>query len=188
MGGKNKNTHGGSGYKKFANKSFQPNRTNTRLRVSDNDSEIYAIVLKMVGFGTFKCYCIDGKERLGHIPGKFKGRNKRENMVEMGKWVLIGLREYCSKGDQCDLLEIYSDSDKMRLRDSVENNWRLLDEQDRTKPDENEDSDVEFGTERDFERARIEEEMKTSKLETIRMGVKDDDIAVVDDVINVDDI
>ena len=31
---------------------------------------------------------------LGHIRGKFTGRGKRDNMLECGKWVLIGLREW----------------------------------------------------------------------------------------------
>lgn len=183
--GKNKNVHGGSGYKKFANKSFATNKTTNRLRISEDESEIYAIVLKMHGFGTFQCFCIDGKSRLCHISGKFKGRFKRDNMVEVGKWVLVGLRTWCSKTDQCDLLEIYADSDKKRLKENVNCNWQTLEEQDRTKTEEELESDIIFGTERDFERARLEEEMKSNTLQTVQMSeTKDEE----DWAISVDDI
>ena len=73
--------------------------------------------------------CVDGYERLCHIRGKFTGRSKRENALSQGTWVLIGLRQWdadkefaskVSKTDKkiqkCDLLEIYSASERDKLR------------------------------------------------------------------------
>jgi hypothetical protein len=72
---------------------------------------------------------VDGYERLCHIRGKFTGRSKRENALSQGTWVLIGLRqwdaekEFASKVSKtekniqkCDLLEIYSSSEREKLR------------------------------------------------------------------------
>jgi hypothetical protein len=59
------------------------------------------------------------------IRGKFTGRNKRDNMIDSGIYVLIGLREWvneCSGGagqtniNYCDLLEVYNSSERDILR------------------------------------------------------------------------
>lgn len=89
-----KNTQGGSSHKKFARKFNTGGIKNNKLRVSEDEGEIYGIVIKMLGNNMFHCHCMDGIIRLGHIRGKFTGRGKRDNMVECGKWVLIGLREW----------------------------------------------------------------------------------------------
>ena len=109
-----RNTQGGSSHKKFGRKYTTGAKSN-KLRVSEDEGEIYAIVTKMLGNNMFHCFCIDGSIRLGHIRGKFTGRGKRDNMVDSGKWVLIGLREWDSgsgsaiastksKLQKCDLL------------------------------------------------------------------------------------
>jgi translation initiation factor 1A len=193
-----KNVHGGSGHKKFANKYNNNNGPrNNKLRLSEDDGEIYAIVSKMLGNGMFFCHCIDGIDRLGHIRGKFSGRGKRDNIVEVGKWVLIGLREWDNvstvlkqKKQQCDLLEIYLDTDKMRLRESVSIDWKVLDDNDLSKKEELNDSDIVFGSDRDFERERLLKEMKTSTMETITMKLENnnEDEVNVDTEINVEDI
>lgn len=201
-----KNTHGGSGHKKFASKHFNAPKNN-KLRTSEDEGEIYAIVTKMLGNGMFHCYCMDGTTRLGHIRGKFSGRGKRDNMVESGKWVLIGLREWdvpseknttLSKGkekekeklQQCDLLEVYSDTDKQRLKETATENWLLLENNDVTKKyqgDNSTDNDIIFSTERDFERDRLLEEMKSSNTEKIilKLGQENEEEA---EEVNIDDI
>lgn len=179
-----KNTTGGSSHKKFARKHTSGAKSN-KLRVSEDEGEIYAIVTKMLGNNMFHCYCIDGIIRLGHIRGKFTGRGKRDNMVEGGKWILIGLREWdvpseksssLSKGkekmQQCDLLEVYSDMDKHRLKESVSENWNILESNDVTKTNLREavgDDDILFGTDRDFERDRLIQEMQSSTTERITL-------------------
>lgn len=204
-----KNTHGGSGHKKFARK-FTNGSNNNKLRVSEDIGEIYAIVTKMLGNNMFHCYCIDGTLRLGRIRGKFTGRGKRDNMVEGGKWILIGLREWdvpsekstgVSKGkikmQECDLLEVYSDMDKQRLRETVAENWSILDSNDICKTILGESGYIEdddlFGTDRDFERDRLIKEIKSSTTEKIILRIgepKEEAIAVQhsEQEINIDDI
>jgi initiation factor 1A len=140
-----KNTFGGSSHKKFARKHFSGVKNN-KLRISEDEGEIYAVVTKTLGNGMFHCYSIDGKIRLCHIRGKFTGKDKRDNLIECGKWVLIGLRQWdipseksgsLTKGkekmQQCDLLEVYNDIDKQRLRESVSENWVILDNNDKSR-------------------------------------------------------
>ena len=194
-----KNTQGGSGHKKFGRKFTTSAAKNNRLRVSEDDAEVYAIVTKMLGNNMFHCCCIDGITRLGHIRGKFTGRGKRDNIVQGGKWVLIGLREWDTstekssakvKMQQCDLLEVYSDSDKLRLKDSISEDWSILDKNDVSRTATAETSDeidgFIFGTERDFERERLIEEMKSATAERITMRI--DENAACEEEINVDDI
>lgn len=161
-----KNTHGGNKHKGFARKYTIAKPSNT-LRVSNDGNEKYAIVTKMLGNGMFHCYCIDNVQRLGHIRGKFSGRGKRDNIVVVGGWILVGLREWdtgsggeTKKMQQCDLLEVYSDMDKERLKDGVDENWSVLNSQDVTKVKDSDDY-VTFGTDRDFERERLIAEMNS---------------------------
>jgi translation initiation factor IF-1 len=101
--------------------------TKSGLRISQNKSEIYGVVKRLNG-NTFDVTCIDDKERRCFIRGKFKGRGKRDNIIEVDKWVLIGLREFQQvpselvlvngkkEMEMCDLLEVYSSSEKETLK------------------------------------------------------------------------
>jgi translation initiation factor 1A len=125
-----KNTSGGSKTKGQARKfaTFKPSNA---LRLSQDDFEVYAQITKMLGGAMCHCDCIDGKTRLCHIRGKFRGRGKRDNLITTGTWVLVGLRDWeagkeNSKGklENCDLLEVYSEQDKERLKSTVTSvNW-----------------------------------------------------------------
>ena len=125
-----KNVSGGSNNKKFARKNTAPSgRTNSKLRVVEEDGEIYAVVTKIFGGKMCQVQCIDGKTRACIIRGKFAGRGKRDNFISAGTWVLVGAREWecTSQEDQkCDLLEIYSDNDRKKLQSSVDANWIAL--------------------------------------------------------------
>jgi initiation factor 1A len=170
-----KNTTGGSGNKKFARK-FTTSKAAIRLRVSDDEGEIYAIVTKLLGNNMFHCYCIDGRLRLGRIRGKFAGRGKRDSMLTPGIWVLIGVREWeidkmedtgkKAKLQECDLLEVYSDLDKERLKDTVNNDWSILSKNDVTNLTNtlDEDAGFSFATDKDIERDRLIDEMKSTTL------------------------
>jgi hypothetical protein len=121
-----KNTKGGSSHKKGARKHTvgSNQRAQNKLRISLDECEIYAQVEKLLGGGMCYVNCIDNKKRICVIRGKFRGRGKRDNTLVNGTWCLIGLRDYLSevadgKFDKCDLLEVYSDSDKARLRSQV---------------------------------------------------------------------
>jgi len=118
-----KNTKGGSGHKsqarKFAGGSAKT--TNKATRFSQDEYEYYAQVVATLGNGMCHVMCKDGKKRLCHIRGKFRGRGMRDNMVKNGVWVLVGGRDFEAertkddkKLENCDLLEVYSDLDKER--------------------------------------------------------------------------
>ena len=121
-----KNTKGGCNGKKVAHKHAVKS-TKSGLRISQNKSEIYGVVKRLNG-NTFDVSCIDEKERRCFIRGKFKGRGKRDNIIEVDKWVLIGLREFQQvpselvlvngkkEMEMCDLLEVYSSSEKETLK------------------------------------------------------------------------
>ena len=124
-----KNEKGGSNGKKVAHKHAVKS-TKSGLRISQSKSEIYGVVKRLNG-NTFDVMCVDDKERRCFIRGKFKGRGKRDNIIEVDKWVLIGIREFQqapkenaiksnSKGkkemEMCDLLEVYSSGEKDTLK------------------------------------------------------------------------
>lgn len=190
-----KNTHGGAGHKKFARKhNSTATSSNTFIRTSQDPNELYAIATKMLGNNMFHCHCIDNKVRLCHIRGRFGGRNKRDNVISAGTWILVGLREWdnssskdTKKLQQCDLLEIYSGISKERLKDLENCNWSILNANDLSKVDtktaESED-DVKFITDRDEEIMRLNEEMKSSASKKITMIEENED----DEDINIDDI
>lgn len=121
-----KNTMGGCNGKKVAHKHAVKS-SKSGLRISQNKSEIYGVVKRLNG-NTFDVSCIDEKERRCFIRGKFKGRGKRDNIIEVDKWVLVGLREFQQvpseivlvngkkEMEMCDLLEVYSSSEKETLK------------------------------------------------------------------------
>ena len=132
------------------------------LRISEDECEVYAIVDVYLGNNMCQVLCIDNVIRLCHIRGKFRGRGKRDNTVSKGSWILVGLREWdiqkiekSKKIQECDLLEVYSDLDKDRLKSNVKNvKWKLFtknengnnedDEDDETFADEFEDMELGF--------------------------------------------
>jgi initiation factor 1A len=194
-----KNVHGGAGHKKFGRKhntQSSGGSSNTFVRTSSDPNEIYAIATKMLGNNMFHCHCIDNKVRLCHIRGRFAGRNKRDNVINAGTWILIGLRDWDSCGkklQQCDLLEIYSESTKERLKDLDDRDWSVLHANDLSKvktdsgagagaTDANDE--FKFMTDRDEEIMRLTQEMKSSATKKITITETTDDY----EEINVDDI
>ena len=192
-----KNTTGGNKSKGFARKHNIGKKDNI-LRISEEEGEIYAIVIKMCGNGMFECYCIDGVTRLGQIRGKFTGKGKRDNIVNVGTWVLIGVREWDIKKEEetnfkaasqstakkeklpkCDLLEVYNDNDKEKLQYEVDENWKLLIKRDPSRLDENDDDNdnslidggFKFSTDKDIEREQLLKEAKQATSEKITMSI-----------------
>jgi translation initiation factor 1A len=119
------------------------------LRISEDKCEVYGMVEKILGNGMCHVLCIDNTMRLCHIRGKFRGRGKRDNTLETGTWTLVGLREWeqnktentksSDKLENCDLLEVYSNLDKERLKSTVKNvKWRLFSKNDDINGDVNE--------------------------------------------------
>jgi translation initiation factor IF-1 len=89
------------------------------LRVATDEAERYAVVSKMLGNGMCYVRLLSGGNGTGDklciIRNKFKGRGKRDNILDSGSWVLVGMREWASKQDTCDLLEVYNDGERERL-------------------------------------------------------------------------
>lgn len=195
-----KNTAGGNRHKKFARKHAS-GKPNNKLRISEDEDEVYAIVTKMLGNNMFHCVGIDDVTRLGHIRGKFTGRGKRDNFVSMGIWVLIGLREWSNNDDktktstknlQADLLEVYTEADKERLIDSVSANWSVLLNNDVTKEVfgiKHSSEAFAFATDKDIERDQLVAAIKSETTQKLNLITKSD-ISEEEDYteIDIDDI
>jgi translation initiation factor IF-1 len=130
-----KNTKGGSGHKAMARKFASVNSSTQKTRVSQDEMEVYASVIRMVGGINCVVKCVDGSERLCVIRGKFRGgRGKRNNLLSPGVWVLVGSREWSSEdssdkeGRKCDLLEVYNDADKQELKKNRSVKWDIIDQ------------------------------------------------------------
>ena len=133
-----KNLQGGNKHKSQARKNvMNSNRTSSKLRISENEYELYAQVSKSLGNGMVYVSTLQGVQLLCIIRGKFKDKGKRDNYLKVGSWVLVGLREWesgslenvnkkTSKITKCDLLEVYSEYDKDKLKNTVHENWKAF--------------------------------------------------------------
>jgi len=124
-----KNTCGGNKHKSQARKTVIGSKQTSVLRLAREDGEVYAQVIKIFGGALFSALCMDGVTRNCVIRGKF--RSKRDCIISPGSWILVGIREYVSiKKDTvetCDLLEVYVDSDKEKLKSQQPSmNWRVF--------------------------------------------------------------
>ena len=104
-----KNTQGGK-HKNQARKHLTA-PTSSRLRLPEDDMECFAKVTAMSGNGMCRVAVVHKNELLPdvccHIRGKFRGKNKRRNLVLRDSFVLIGLRDWTTDLKDCDLLEVY---------------------------------------------------------------------------------
>jgi translation initiation factor 1A len=125
-----KNVTGGSKTKRSARKVVSGNTESSELRMVQEQGESYAVVKKMLGNGVCEVVCDDGKSRQCIIRSKFRGRGKSYNMVDVGKWVMVGIRDWevrsGDKNEKSDLLHVYSDGDKERLVSKPELNLKVL--------------------------------------------------------------
>ena len=185
-----KNTIGGSRHKGQARKFVNAPRQTANIRLSNDEFELYAQVTKMLGNGMCHVLCIDGKTRLCHIRGKFRGRGKRDNLIGNNSWLLIGLREWESdknetKLQNCDLLEVYSPIDVDRLKNTVNENWNLFNNDNGKKIT---DEDVLFIDERTDEYMKlVEDELaqnqnNVNKTNTINIVFNEEEEINVDDI------
>ena len=109
-----KNMSGGK-RAKAAGRKFDAVVPSTSLRKAEQ-GELYAVVSKNWGNGLVGVECADGVTRKCRIRKKFTGRRQRENQVAIGGAVLVGLREYATDQETCDLLEVYAPGDVERLK------------------------------------------------------------------------
>ena len=106
-----KNKTGGRNHRKQASKHAQPSGGG-HVRLPRDKAEMIAKVIKLCGQGRADVQCTDGVTRLLEIRKKFRGRNKRDNMIAMDTLVLVGLRDWevrsANKKPKVDLLYVYS--------------------------------------------------------------------------------
>ena len=189
-----KNTTGGNKQKGFARKDINVKHNNA-LRISEDEAEMYAQVMKIFGGASCQVVTLEGQLLLCHIRGKFRGRSKRDNFIGNGTWLLVGLREWekepaPGKLLNCDVIEVYSDLDKTRLKNNITSvNWAPFINNDNkafdsSKVDNNED--IIFTDEKTQEY----EELLEAQLETSRINGKNNIIITTDDGddVDVDDI
>lgn len=122
---------GGNKTKGQARKHVNEDKKNDKsIRESENELELYAQVEKVCGGGMYQVICLDSVMRLCHSSGKFRGRNKKDNFVSLGTWLLVGLREYetinVKKLQNCDLLEVYNENEKDKLKATVQIDWSVF--------------------------------------------------------------
>lgn len=186
-----KNSTGGNKTKGQARKLVTAKPSNL-LRTSENDCEKYAQVTKLLGGGMCNVLCIDTETRLCIMGGKFKGRGKRDNFIVNGSWVLVGLRDWESKKpdklEKCDLLEVYTDSEKDKLKNTITNiHWEIFNvnekQYDTVKPEE---SDIHFAdakTQDYYEllEQEIQQKNQHNKMNT-KLGILDNDEINIDDI------
>ena len=179
---------GGNKAKGFARKSFA--KTNNELRISSESAEVYAQVTKLYGGKLCQVTTLDGIEMICHIRGKFSGRGKRDNFIENGTWMLVGKREWEKEYDgkllNCDVIEVYNDTDKTKLKNNITTvNWgRFISNDARIFGEEDNDVGFSFGDEKTLEyQSLIEAHIKASKAgEASIIDTDDGDIIDVDDI------
>lgn len=112
-----KNTAGGK-HKNQARK-FLNAPSSSRIRLSTDPDECYALVTKMSGNGMCRVDIAHHNSIISdiccHIRGKFRSRNKKQNLVSVNSIVLVGLRAWESDTKSCDLVCIYLDSELSSL-------------------------------------------------------------------------
>ena len=131
-----KNTAGGK-HKNQARK-FLNAPSSSRIRLSTDPDECYALVTKMSGNGMCRVDIAHHNSIISdiccHIRGKFRSRNKKQNLVSVNSIVLVGLRAWESDTKSCDLVCIYLDSELSSLpslpfsNSSLPSNDLLLDD------------------------------------------------------------
>ena len=179
-----KNTTGGSKAKGQARKGG--GGQTSKLHISHDPLEIYSVAVRAYGNAMFEVLGVDNIKRLCHIRGKFKGRGKRDNFISVGTYLLVGLREWESpdaliaqnKLPNCDLIMVYSDQDKDRLKSQESHiDWDVL------KTMEESQKAVKVGEVFDFTQDDAPPLVVSSSITVTAATVCDEDT-----VVNVDDI
>jgi translation initiation factor IF-1 len=111
-----KNTKGGKGAKCLARKGQMQSTTCERVRLPTCELEQYAYVEKMFGNGMCEIFTNSDIRLIGHIRNKFRGRQKRNNIISVGSIVMIGLRDWENPAKNCDILCIFDEHQIEQLK------------------------------------------------------------------------
>jgi len=136
----------GKNQRKKGNKKGGHHGGSRAVREKSEEGETYAAIIKVFGGANAEVVCEDGKHRLCVIRGAFRGRNKRDNFLAAGVWVLVGLRDWATNADKdkmekCDLLCVYREDEKNRLKVNATGNWDALGS---ANPEDKEEEDLVF--------------------------------------------
>ena len=121
-----KNQKGGKGAKSLARKGQNNNSYTDELQTASCEYENYCCVTNMYGNGMCEVYTNENVKLICHIRNKFRGRQKRNNMVTKNSIVLVGLRDYENPPKNCDLLCIYDDNHVEQLKNIPQINIRNI--------------------------------------------------------------
>jgi initiation factor 1A len=188
-----KNTNGGNKSKGQARKNMDSGAGGGggRVRKATEEGEVYAQVTKLLGGANCYVNTLQGKQLLCAIRGKFSGRNRRSNILVAGTWVLVGMRDWASEKDKCDLLEVYQATDKAKLRAAEPGlNWAAFNDSPNVEPNRDPgaggvDDEIRFETEADSEfaaliSAQITTDLKVGGPTTIQMD--NNEVISIDDI------
>ena len=135
-----RNQVGGSRHKKMAKKRSTGSGGGKGKTRFAKEGEQYAKVLKAYGNGVFDVKCNDGVLRSCVIRAKFKGRNKRDNIVKIDNIILVGLREWEvvseKKKPKVDLLCTYNEAQMEEIKSDKSFNRDLISGEEDEKKDE----------------------------------------------------
>ena len=109
-----KNTTGGNHAKNIARKNTY--KSDTQLLLPSSNLEVIACVTKAFGNGMLQVQTDDNKILLAHIRNKFRGKQKRHNLITINSIVLIGLREWENTYKNCDIIYIYDSNQVEQLK------------------------------------------------------------------------
>jgi initiation factor 1A len=109
-----RNITGGNGSKGLARKD--QTKGSSHIQLSTDELEQYACVTKAFGNGMVEIYTNDNVRLIGHIRNKFRGKNKRNNLITVDSIVLVGLRDYEKPPKNCDILTVYDQMQVEQLR------------------------------------------------------------------------
>ena len=155
-----------------------------KIRYAVEEGEIYAVVTKLFGGDNCEVVCSDGTTRLCIIRKKFRGRGKRDNTVAPGIWILVGLREWqtANKLEKCDLLEVYSQSDKDTLKNNSSLNLTALIKALEDNNDDNDNDNVLFVDDKYSLHTEAIQNETTQLVSTILDNDDDNSIINLDDI------
>lgn len=127
-----KNKKGGKGGKKFARKHVKGDeKQREKIRFPVEEGEMFAKTLKVFGNGRFQVLCNDNVERMMIMRKRFMKRNKMDNMVNIGTYVLVGTRDWevldTKKTERVDLLYVYSKGQNQQIKEHADFSEKLLD-------------------------------------------------------------
>lgn len=95
----------------------------TLFRPPKESGELIAVVEKNIGNGLIQVKCMDGISRMCRLRKKFTGRER--SSIHIDSWLLVGLRSFETNDKNCDLLEVYSETDVQRLM-NMDGQWSVF--------------------------------------------------------------